>query len=63
MLYKIREKEGREGENQLEGMERKGYWGVKKMKVLYIYAYEDSIMKAIKHWKGKWGGRKEEMEI
>jgi hypothetical protein len=31
------------------GGERKGYQGVKRIKVHYIYTYEDSIIKPTKH--------------
>jgi hypothetical protein len=46
--------------SQLDGQgERKGYRGVKKMEVCYIYAYEDSTKKPIKYSERKGKEKKE----
>jgi hypothetical protein len=45
-------KRGLSGEYHWEEGDRKGYCGVKRIKVGYIFVYEYSIMNPTKHWKG-----------
>jgi hypothetical protein len=43
-------KEGLWGLKSVEGgMDKRGYWEVKRFKVYYMYVYENSIMKSIKY--------------